>query len=939
MVDDDFDIDGLEILQQLQKSTEPAKPKGLVAPPEDDASPDEYMGSLGIGTNRSVPDITRPWMKNHKFLLVKSADELDAIIDAAIAAKKCALDLETEGLDNRIFYDPTGKPYTKHKIVGFCLSYDGVVGFYAPIRHNPEDGGTTLNLPVDRVEAAITRLCVAAQPTPKPGALEKDPLSFKDHDPGKLVLYFWNAKFDQEFLYPVTGIDWWHPESFEDGNLSYYVNYTDDKQLSLKWKAFNELKDAESNPYEMIELKDLFVRGREIKFALLSPDEPGCVKYACSDAICTYLLCDRPRKHEKRTDVIGIVREKHSFIIRLEKQTAQAMRWMERPRVRVNRDLVHVHLEENAKKRDEIIGRIKKIAEARQFHGFDPKSTKVLSEFLFTDKGLNITPKPDINEKSGQYKTDAESLEKLVAENPGVPDVLKWIVEWRGYEKLDSTYLQSMYNNVDDNSEMRFQFKQTGAATGRFSAPAGDNDQGFSGIPVHGIPGTSALRTCFEAREGFTLVKSDYAGEELRIAANVSGEMVWIREFLEGEGDLHSITARAFFGKQDISKDERKMGKIANFALLYGGGPQAIMRATGCDKLEASRRKAAFDKAVPSFAQWIKAQHAFVKKHKGVYTAFGRWIAIPDIDSPEKMVIAACERKSTNFPIQGAGADVMKISLVLLCKEFYKRGWLKQGGGDDSVRMLLSVHDEIVFEIKHARVQEALVVITKVMASPTYMAGPPHSGKWRVPLIVEPLIGKNWAGEYDYGMLTHGRKHKEGEKLKAIEHVIGDKVYHKVPPWLEGLFKPGWETAGHESPKDGGDSSGGGSEAAAPVVAPTPVADAPTVELAPASVAAVVEQPKAAPPATKTIKKDDVASTSVVTFKISILSAQTVKQVRSACADAYDPDNGKILCLVDAMGHLLVDPSLQIKVVPEEFAKILKERNLSDGVAHPYVRP
>jgi len=929
-----MDPEDLDEMLGLSRARTPETVKKVaVEESPDEDSPEALMEAAGLKNERSVPDITRPWMKHHTFKLIRTAEELDQIVDAAIAAKECALDLETTGLDNRIFYDEKGAPYTKDQIVGFCLSYDGHTGFYAPVRHDPSDGGPSLNLPVDRAEAAIARLCRAAQPVIKPEALDKDPLSAKEWvESPKLVIYFWNAKFDHEFLYPITGIDWWHPESFEDGILFHYTHFSDDKKLGLKWKAFDNLRDPENNPYEMIELRDLFpIKGSKISFGKLSPDEPGCIKYACSDAICTYLLCTKPRSHEKRPDVLKAVRQEYNFTYRVEKQTSNATRWMERPRVRVNRDKVQAARDENLAKRDVILNKIKSLAEAKGYFNFDPKSTKTLAEFLFTDKGLNISPKPPLNEASGQYKTDADTLETLVKEHPDVPEVLKWIVEWRGFEKLDSTYLQHMYNNVDERSEMRFQFKQTGAATGRFSAPAGEAEFGFSGIPIHGIPSTSELRKCFEAREGYTFVKADYAGQELRIAANVSGENVWIKEFLEGDGDLHTITARAFFPEYDKEsgdrkKELRKMGKIANFALLYGGGPAAIMRATGCDKLEASRRKGAFDKAVPTFAQWIKGQHAKVRKDKGVWTALRRWIAIPDIDSEDKAIQAACERKSTNFPIQGTGADVMKISLVLLCKEFYQRGWLKQGGGEDSVRMLLTVHDEIVFEIKHARVQEALDVIVRVMGSPTKMAGPPHSPPWRVPLIVEPLIGTTWAGEYDYGMLMHGKPYKQGDKVKEIETVVGDRVYHKVPSWLEGLFIPGWQTQGHE-PTKGGDS-GGSNGAPVDTVggAVNPTVTVPPVEL---SLKPKIETPKP-------VKRDDVASTPIVWMKVNLLTKQTVRQVRSACSDAFDPDMGKILYLTDPTGHPLIDLHLQVKVIPERLATLLRDLNLSDGVVYPY---
>lgn len=939
-MNDEFEFDVDDALSPPPQAAQ--KPKVLqsstsVADTSD--SPDDFMAALGIEAERTVPDITKPWMKHHKFELVRSIEQLKEIVDKAIARGECALDLETEGLDNRIFYDTEGKPYTKHQIVGFCLSYDGLTGYYAPVRHNPDDGGTSLNLPIAEAEAEIRRLCLASQPIGAAKGIEQDPLSYKEWERApQVIIHFWHAKFDQEFLYPITGIDWWHPDSFEDGNLLYFVHYSGDRALSLKDKAKEELRDIEGNVYEMIKLKELFIQGRRnIEFAKLSPDEPGCIKYACSDAICTFLLCTGPRKHEKeRLPVLKTVKEKYNFTYRLEKQTSQAGRWMERPRVRVNREKIEQIRIENKVKRDEVAAKIKSLAANKGFPEFEPGSSKQLSDFLFGDQGLNITlpinnndwpnGKPPLNEKSGQYKTDADTLERLVEEHPSAPDVLNWIVEWRQYEKLDGTYLQNMVDNIDERSEMRFQFKQTGAQTGRFSAPAGAADQGYSGIPIHGIPGTSALRQAFESRDGYTMVKADYAGQELRIAANVSGEEVWIKEFLEGDGDLHSITARAFFGKQEISKDERKMGKIANFALIYGGGPAAIMRATGCDKVEATRRKQAFDKAVPTFAKWVKGQHKKVKEEGGVWTALKRWIAIPPPKGnllPEEIrkQEAARERAATNFPVQGTGADVMKISLVLLFKEFYKRGWLRQNNGDDSVRLLLTVHDEIVFEIRHDRVQEALVIITKVMASPTYMAGP---SKWRVPLVVEPLIGMNWAGEYDYGMLMHGKPYKDGDKVKNLEVVVGDRVYHQVPPWLVGKFIP---------PYAGGtpEGGGGGSTPSGSPDAPTSPSNPPTS--VPIAVAGIALSAVA-----KADKPVDVM-TAIFTIKIGILTKRSVAQVMAACGGASDPDNGKVLCLVDAMsGRELIDPSKGVRVVPERLAKALRDINLSDGVVYPYVR-
>jgi len=892
----------------------PAKAAPKPKPTYDDDDGDDpaaFLAATGIKAERDVPDITKPWMRFHDFVLVKTPEEVEAIVDEALACGHVSLDLETEGLDNRIVYDEQGKPRTVHQIVGFCLSVgDAKKGYYIPVRHAPNDGGPDLNVkPLARVEAAITRLCQAAQPTPKPG--QSDPLAFKDFEtPPRVVIDFWNAKFDQEFLYPVTGIDFWHPDSFEDGNLAYFTLYSGDKHLGLKPKSAEVLRSPEGHPYEMIELKELFPNKRKILFPSLSPDEPGVVKYAGSDAICTRLLCGRP-------DLLPVIAKDpgKAFTYRLEKQVAQVVRVMERNRVKVDRDKLQELRDKHRTVREEYRAKIIALAASKGFENFEPGSPKQLSDFLFGERGLNINPKPPLNEKSGQYKTDYDSMHQLTEElGENAPEVIKWIMAYREEDKVLGTYLESLAVNPDPNNELRFQFKQTGAATGRFSAPAGDNDQGFSGIPIHGIPATSDLRTCFVARPGYTMVKCDYAGEELRIVTNLSNEPVWVKEFQEGDGDLHSITARAFFGKQEVTKEERKMGKVANFALVYGGGPASIMRATGCNKLEAQRRKQAFDKAVPTFANWVKGQHERVKKQLGVYTAFGRWVAIPDAnaqlntkDSNGRMLVteddvralrAACERHATNYPIQGSGADIMKIAMVLLHKEFHRRGWLRHQS--DAVRMLLTVHDEIVFEVRHDLVFEAIPVLTEEMEKPTKMARLPYSPKWKVPLVTEPLLGESWGAEYSC------HRAKPDEKPKEGGFVAYGYVYGKVPEAIRP-FIPADGAAPPPAP-----------EAPAPSSSPTPP------EPASSPVAASVPPPAPAP-------ARGPEKVAVSTIRLNTTTAASVSQVRGHVA-RWMVKSGTYLRLLDKFGTtVLIDPMLKIRVDAQKLAQTLLEANLSDG--------
>lgn len=660
--------------------------------------------------------LSKPWMKFHKFTLVKTVAEVRQIVDDAISHGTCGLDLETEGFDNRINYDDQGKPYTIHKIVGFCISVRSH-GYYIPVRHNFDDfADKDPNVkPLADVESEISRLCWASQPILTEEGKATDPLgSSKIAVPPKVVIGFFLAKFDQEFLYPVTGLEIWHPESFECGHLAAFSIFSDDPDLGLKGKAETNLVIYDPDtlvegkpkacPYEMIEFKELFEPGcKDRRFYNLYPtDNNEVTLYGCSDAICTELLCfprsdwDFTREgltYAYDTVVPKALGSKHAFTYRLEKQSVAAVRDMERQRAKINHPKIKALYERAEAELAKYDALIRDLAEKKGFKDFNAGSPQQLSEFLFEERGLNLSPKPERNEASKSYKTDASTLEKI-AEEVDAP-VLDWIVKHRQITKIMGTYLDSMSKNCDSQDCLRFKFNQTGAATGRFTAPAGEPDHGYAGIPIQGIPARSdpkkpevahSLRSAFVAREGYTLVKVDYAGQELRVVANISGEDLWIHEFLHGSGDLHTLTAQAFFGSHITKKDknERNAGKIANFSLIYGGGTAAIMRATKCDKVEAARRKANFDKSVPTFASWVKGQHVRVKKNLGVSNAFGRFLAIPDAttkagdldakgnpisEKDANRIRAACERKSTNYPIQGC----YQAGALILTKEGWRR--------------------------------------------------------------------------------------------------------------------------------------------------------------------------------------------------------------------------------------------------------------------------
>jgi DNA polymerase I-like protein with 3'-5' exonuclease and polymerase domains len=940
--DDDFDLSGITFGESAAQTSAPLPPTAAPLPPpaadasDDDENPMEAMGLKQEAREGGIGDLRKPWMKFHRFILVKTIEQVREVVDMALEHGRCALDLETEGFDNRIDYDEQGKPYTRHKIVSYCISVRGV-GHYLPIRHEYDTvyGQKDPNLPIDETNAEIRRLCLASQPVLTEEGRAKDPYaSLEIEQPGKVVIYFWNAKFDQEFLMPITGLYFWHPESFEDGLLSAYVVYSDDKTLGLKAKASQRLHvtDPETGteyPYEMINFDELFVKGTpkgERKIKLTYPEDGSNVTlYGCSDGICTELLCEVRKTNWAHTvkdlkyrydEVVTPARHpRFASILRLEKQTVMGVREMERNRTKVAKTEISALLKEAEIERSEYLERIRTLASGKGFEEFNPGSPKQLSDFLFSERGLDIKPKPDKNEKSQLYKTDAATLESFVEADPDAPEVLRQIVKYRQIDKVIGTYLTSLAENTDENDCLRFNFRQTGAATGRFTAPQGEPEHGFAGVPIHGIPArvdakrpkvANSLRRLFVPHDGYTMVKIDYAGQELRVVTNISGEPLWRKEFLEGSGDLHTLTARAFFGPHITKANtvERQAGKIANFSLIYGGGVQAIQRATKCDKVEAARKKSAFDKSVPVFAEWVKKQHAFVKKNGGVFTGFNRFIAIPDanirvgeLDSNGKAVTdemtvrrirAGCERKSTNYPIQGSGADILKISMVKLVKELHRRGWLRHDG-DDSVRMLMTVHDEIVYEIRHERLMEAMPVIVEIMESPSRMRS------WVVPLIVEPLIGKSWGDKYEWEDIMKGKT--------------------PVPDWLQGHVqpKPDWRLV----PGDNTTQLPALKAEAAPRPAESPRGELPIPAIN-------VSAPKP-------------SQMAVFCIPNSLLTPYSKKLVMQAIDGAIfmgtetDVQRFKRLQVMDGQGHIIIPLNLRIRIDPEELSRNFRERGLGPG--------
>lgn len=745
-----------------------------------------------------------------------SIQKLKRLVDICIQKGLYSIDLETTGVDNRIYpdsYFEDGKT-TRHgmrtvdKIVGVCMSFDGEHGYYIPLSHEPEG---SQNLPWDEAWDEISRLI---------------------HSKARAI--FHNKKFDAEFLHPVVNKEYWKVDEHEDTMLlARVINPIKSSPAGLK--PLTKIHFG----VEMVELDDLFTQEKKdqlrkekkkYNFALLMPKEG--LEYGCSDGIFTFKLWfalkDKIQGHDQ-------------MMYNLEKSFCNVVQKMERNRVHIDVDRVKQLSEEcdfMIKETGDIIRGIieAKTGKTGRWNTLNVGSPKQLSMALLTDpEGLLLKPtkfmtggddqyadalsNDDDDEDDGdatvqkQYTLKDEALKSMdsaygehfkiqrngVVDKDGKPkpeSIFDLILEYRHYQKMKGSYIDKLLASHDKYGDVRPLFNQMGTDTTRMSSKAGKIADGFSGINFQGIPRDSdddkpelfkQIRTCIIPRPGWMLVKLDYAGEELRVVTNLSGDPIWTNSFLHEDGDVHSITSRTLFGKNEVSKDERNRGKRCNFAFIYGGGAGAISRNVGCSIEDGSRHMANLRTAVPVLMGYVEFQKEFARKHKCIYTAFGRRIPIPTIDSPIRAIRAKAERCAINYTIQATSADILKFALCLVDKKIRESNW------EDRVRYVMTVHDEVVYEVKPEHLMEVVRKLNEWMVYP-WMLPKAHGRDWEVPLMTEPGIDVNWKARYDYfkmvdGVIPPPKDLADGVfkgKLKKDEYFLNGKIYQKVPDFLKG---------------------------------------------------------------------------------------------------------------------------------------------------------
>jgi DNA polymerase-1 len=355
---------------------------------------------------------------------------------------------------------------------------------------------------------------------------------------------------------------------------------------------------------------------------------------------------------------------------------------------------------------------------------FNINSPKQLAEALFERMGLQPTKKPG---KTGVVSTAQDVLEELA----GAHEVPGLVLRWRSIQKLKGTYVDALPGLVNPSTgRVHTTFNQAVAATGRLSS----SDPNLQNIPIRTALGRE-IRAAFVAPPGHVLISADYSQIELRVLAHLSGDEALKDAFTHGI-DIHDRTAERVFGgeKSGLDKHElRRRAKIINYALLYGKTAFTLAKDIGVPQAEAQAVIDAYFAGYPSVRVYIDGILADARTSGVVRTMTGRRRLVPEINSKNGMVRSAAEREAVNMPIQGTAADVLKRAMVDVHAELCRRNAGRAEAAQS--RMILTVHDELLFEAPEREAQEVAALVSGLMERAFPIS---------VPLTVDVGVGMNW---------------------------------------------------------------------------------------------------------------------------------------------------------------------------------------------------
>ena len=607
-----------------------------------------------------------------EYSLVQDEAALAAWIEAARAAGTVAVDTETTSLDTM-----------RAHLVGVSLSIEPGRACYIPLAHVAPGGGPDL-LDGDR-------------PAPTQIALDTALAALKPlfEDPGVLKVGH-NIKYDQEVL-ARYGIGL---TPFDDTMILSYV------------------LDGGAHGHGLDELALLHLDHRNIKFSEVAGSGKNQVGFAevGLEAALDYAAEDAEIALRLHLVFKQRLVEEHMVTVyeTLERALVPVLFAMERTGIKVDAAALH----ELSRDFDKRGGALAEQIHALAGHGFNIASPKQLGEILFDEMALAGGKKT----KTGAYATGADVLEGLAAQGHDLP---ARVLDWRQLAKLKSTYTDALAEAINpETGRVHTSYGQAIASTGRLSS----NDPNLQNIPVRTEDGRK-IRQAFVADDGFVLLSADYSQIELRLLAHVA-DITPLKEAFRDGIDIHAKTAGEVFGVavEGMDPTVRNRAKAINFGIIYGISGFGLARQLGIPQGEAQSYIKAYFERYPGIKDYMEDTKAFARNHGYVQTIFGRKCHTPGINDKNPARRNFSERAAINAPLQGAAADIIKRAMIRLPGALARAGL--------GARMLLQVHDELLFEVPEAELDTTAAEVRKVMERAAHLS---------VPLIVETGHGRNWA--------------------------------------------------------------------------------------------------------------------------------------------------------------------------------------------------
>ena len=427
--------------------------------------------------------------------------------------------------------------------------------------------------------------------------------------------------------------------------------------------------------------------------------------YSCEDADITYRLFEHLTSRLEQEGILTLGND-------LEFKLIPVLSAMEVAGVAIDVKYLKKMSDELA----EILQSLVKDIHALAGSTFNINSTQQLGDVLFNQLGLPTQKKT----KTG-FSTDVGVLESLRHKHP----IVEKLLEYRQLSKLKSTYIDALPALINKRTgRVHTSFNQTVAATGRLSS----SDPNLQNIPIRTEIGRSIRKAFVPGTKGSLMMSADYSQIELRVMAHISGDEAMIEAFRNKE-DIHTTTAAKVFGvgAADVTKEMRRKAKEVNFGIMYGIGPFGLSNRLEISQSEAKEIITRYFERFPNVKQYINETISSAKSRGYVSTLLGRRRYLPDINSPNQNVRQNAERQAINMPIQGTSADMIKLAMIHIHDALDKARL--------SSRMILQVHDELVFEIRKDEEEEMRKLVTKHMQ---------QSLKLNVPIEVDIGVGKNW---------------------------------------------------------------------------------------------------------------------------------------------------------------------------------------------------